>query len=496
MQTTARARLSRLPAVNAAPHLENTKMAEHHGLSPLKGLNAFCHLHHRDTSADRFGRLFDLPPLYVRPEHLEAIGAKNGPMDGGTSADRTDSVAVGQVFFGQFIDHDITLDATSSLSAVSTPEDIQNVRTPTLDLDCVYGDGPEATPFLYHGQGQFSGIKLLTGADGTAAPGQSATHAGEDLQRTSHGTAIIGDPRNDENRVISQLQLAMIRFHNKVVDQLHGEGVEDGELFEEARRLTTWHYQWVVIQDFLRTMCGGAVVDDILGRGRRFYCVHNQDPFIPVEFSVAAYRFGHSMIPQRVQLQSAGPSFELFGTVLGLGFKPLSDDRAVVEWAELVGTAPTVQRAEKLDGKLARNLLDLPFVASGDEASLATRNLLRGQAFLLPSGETVAEHIGRPGEEIERVTDAVATQVGGAADLSSGTPLWLYVLVEAGVIGRETSPGDTDEGEGLGPVGAGIVAETLIGLAELDPRSFMANNRAWRPADGVGVGTLAELLAF
>ncbi len=471
-------------------------MAKHHGMTSLQGLHAFCHIGTPERASNRFGRMINLPPLFTAADRLRALGAPGGPMDGGTTSDRTATVDVGQVFFGQFVDHDITLDTTTSLAEVAG-DDVPNVRTPTLDLECIYGDGPEASPYLYHGEGDYRGVKLMTGADGTAVS-QPPALAADDLCRTAHGTAIIGDPRNDENRIISQLQLAMIRFHNNVAQHLHDtEGLEGGELFEHAREVATWHYQWVVINDFLVHTCGAAVVDDVLGRGRRFYCANNGQPYIPVEFSVAAYRFGHSMIPQNIQIQQGDSARALFGTVLGAGFRPLENANGVVDWNELVETSAgqTVQRAEKLDSKMASILLALPFIPAGSERSLASRNLLRGQTFRLPSGEAVAEYLGRPATEIEQVSDK-AQDLAGSIDLSAGTPLWFYLLVEAEQIGRETTPGDTDNGEGLGPSGARIVAETLIGLVELDTRSFLASNRNWTPADGVGVSTLGEMLTY
>lgn len=474
-------------------------MSDHHGMGSLQGIHNYCHYSYRQQPGDRFGRLFNLPPLYLPVDDLLTLGAKGGPMDGGTTASRTKKVPVGHVFFGQFIDHDITLDVTSSLGGVFDAEDVPNARTPTLDLDNIYGMGPEASPYLYHGEGDFKGVKLLTGADGTAA-NQSPNHAKHDLARTAHGTAIIGDPRNDENRIISQLQLAMIRFHNKVVDQWHAldPDLEGADLYEEARMIATWHYQWVVINDFLPAMCGKAVVADILGNGRRFYCANGGEPFIPVEFAVAAYRFGHSMIPQKIQIQKGKSALELFGSILGGGFAPLSSPKAVVDWNELVDAAPghVVQMAEKLNSKMATDLLKLPFIPSDDIQSLAARNLLRGQAFMLPSGENVAADMGREAAEIDTVSKAAANIAGNGIDLDSGTPLWFYLLVEAEKIGRETKPGMFKKGEGLGPVGARIVAETLIGLVELDDRSFLASNRNWHPDYGVGVATLGEMLTF
>ena len=212
------------------------------------------------------------------------------------------------------------------------------------------------------------------------------------------------------------------------------------------------------------------------------------------------------MIPQRVQVQASKPALEVFGPTLGFGFQPLSDTKAVVEWRQLLDLSdPTVDRADKLDAKLAADLLDLPFVAAGDVKSLALRNLLRGQAFRLPAGETVAAKCDRPENEVKKVTqetEAIAAAASPSFTLGGATPLWLYILVEAAEIGRETSAGSFDKGEGLGPVGARIVAETIIGLLELDNRSFLGSDRTWSPALAAdklgpnGLYTLLDILSF
>ena len=167
--------------------------------------------------------------------------------------------------------------------------------------------------------------------------------------------------------------------------------------------------------------------------------------------------------------------------VLGGGFDALTDPKGVVDWHELLFTPENrnVERAQKLDTKLAGDLLALPFIAPPDENSLATRNLLRGNTFLLPGGEKVAEAIGCDQKTIDKVLKKVAKL---NSDLSGhGIPLWLYILAEAEVIGRAEPDGSTNEGEALGPVGATVVAETMIGLLELDDHSYLGANRNWSP---------------
>lgn len=450
----------------------------HHGMKPLTGIERYCYHSTKNSREDRFGRMFgDLPPAYTNPQALAALGKAKGPMDGGKKANRTNTVPVGHVFFGQFIDHDITLDVFSKLDAVNTPNAIGNSRSPTLDLDCVFGAGHEPARFMYHGDGPFKDVKLLTGIDQDAG----SVETRNDLMRGVNKRAIIGDFRNDENRIVSQLQLGMINFYNRFCDIIHSEEptLSEGDLRVKAERLTRWHYQWAVVNDFLRAMCGGAVVDHILGAGRKYYC--GGVPYIPVEFSVAAYRFGHSMAPQKIQIQKGKSALELFGAGLGRGFTPVPSQDAIVDWHEVFNTdaGRSVQMAEQLDTKMASDLLDLPFIPAGDEASLATRNLLRGNSFLLPGGDIIAAHMDRPQSEIEKVV-GVATEASKGA-ITKGVPLWYYILAEAEKVGRETEKDHFEPGEGLGPVGARIVAETIIGLLEYDESSFLGANRNWSP---------------
>ncbi|MDX1669264.1 MAG: heme peroxidase family protein, partial [Limnobacter sp.] len=415
----------------------------------------------------------------------------------------TDNVPAGHIFFGQFIDHDITLDDSSSLASNNIPGETENVRTPTLDLDCIYGQGPEAQPYLYNG------ARLITGEDVS----NSDHLIRNDLPRNTRGTAIIGDPRNDENRVISQMQLGMLRFHNTVVTHLENQtnAVPAEELFEEARRLTTWHYQWAVIHDYLPTVCGTCAVQDILSNGRKVYRPeedNHSSPYIPIEFATAAYRFGHSMIPQQMQVQPGGRKHNVFSSSLGAPFSPLTDREQIVDWEALLDSGNgQFERAAQLDSKMADALLELPFIPSSVpafERSLAVRNLLRAQSFRIPSGEQVAHTLQLCG--VEEVTTEGIEQVriaGQKLGFEKATPLWIYLLLEGRVLGRQDEVNGKvmgKKGEGLGPVGARLVAEVLIGLMELDNRSFLGANRNWSPLDShskigsTGVTNLYQIL--
>ncbi|NER16254.1 peroxidase family protein [Spongiivirga citrea] len=457
----------------------------HHGMQVNPGQEFLCY--HDSISKERegrFGRIFkNHPPLWVNPNVLIELGKVAGPMDEGNNAETTDNVPLGMIYLGQFIDHDITLDTTSSVNRVNNPNEIENFRTPALDLDCIFGEGPEDEPFLY----ESGSLRLLTGETNNNI-GQGPDLEKHDLARNGQGRAMIGDPRNDENRIVSQLQLAFIRFYNEVYNDVEAAnpGHSAKENYEEARQLATWHYQWVVVNEFLPTIAGEVAVDNILGKGRKWYCPSGRS-FIPVEFSVASYRFGHSMITQEVTLQNGGATHDLFSSSVGRGFTRLADEDQVVHWERFFDFDGTYQRSGKMDTQMASTLLALPFLPPQTPAamkSLATRNLLRGQSFLLPSGEFVAEKIGRSQAEIDQVKAFVKNQIqANNIDLDYGIPLWYYILAEAEVIGREDKSG-FNPGEGLGPVGATLTCEVLLGLLELDSHSYLGADRNWLPTLG------------
>jgi hypothetical protein len=206
-------------------------------------------------------------------------------------------LTAGMTFFGQFLDHDVTFDPTSSLERQQDPEAVMNFRTPAPELDSVYGSGPGASPHLYDQSVTGKGIKLLV----EDIPGSAAKSRGGvpqfDVPRNAQGTALLGDPRNDENLIVSQLQLAFLKFHNAVVDHVVATTglANPHEVFAEAQRLVRWHYQWIVVHEFLPKTVGQPMVDSILTQGRQFYNWRHT-PFIPVEFSVCACRFGHSQV--------------------------------------------------------------------------------------------------------------------------------------------------------------------------------------------------------
>jgi hypothetical protein len=460
-----------------------------------------------------FSRLFPkLEALDLNKSVLKAAGRLGGPFNGPAN---DSSLPLGFVFLGQFIDHDITLDVTSALDHKNTPEAIQNMRTPRLDLDCVYRTGPEASRDLYYQSPNRAGDPSDIAVFRDLIKTRSTLYLNEsenDLPRNHNGVALIGDPRNDDNRFVSQLHLLIMQFHNQVVDALLQDcvgsiykpehpvadrqsefvNVSESEarekLFEEARNLTRWHFQWIVVHEFLPQIVGQELVDDIRNNGRKIFNVP-QNAQMPVEFSVAAYRFGHTMIPDQIQYNSSSGTKSIFDPIYGRGFDPSPTGLGAINWDLFFG--PSSQKSGGVDTRLADSLLELPFIAANDERSLAARNLLRSQSFGLPSGQSVADEIDKIcGTKIER-PDLTKTSLIEA--FGTETPLWAYILAE----------GLLSDHDRLGPVGGRIVAEVLIGLLDADETSFLnagaGATGTFKPslvASQTSVWNMSTLIAF
>jgi len=412
-------------------------------------------------ASGKYGRLFpEVPPLHADETALLRLGVDDGPCDDGAAVvDSGDDggVDAGWPLFGQFIAHDITADRSALLADVDDRGQVVNFRTPRANLECLYGDGPTGSPFLYD---RDDGAKLLVGGNDLGEPG--------DLPRNAQGIALVGDPRNDVHLFVSQLHLAMLKVHNRLVDRLREDGEAEAELFDAARRAVAWHYQWIIVNEFLPLVAGEALVDELLLEGPRWYRPEGQ-PQIPLEFADAAYRYGHSQIRRGYRLRADGPALPLFPDLLG--FQPVPASRRV-DWSQLFQfpDRPVPQAAKRIDGRLARCLIQLPMAITGAVEvaafrSLATRDLQRGQSYGLPSGEALARHLG--------AEPLSADEVGLAAHGWEGeTPLWYYLLREAAARGG---------GDRLGPIGGRIVAEVLLGIIDHDPESYRAVERDWQP---------------
>ena len=431
------------------------------------------------------------------------------------------NMTAGVTFFGQFLDHDITLNKTSPLDEKANPRRTINFRTAAFDLDSVYGEGPSGSTELYETSSGF--IKFIT----EAIPGSEAVsrHGAMryDLPRDVNGEAIIGDSRNDENIIISQFHLAMLKFHNAVTDQLaakydYNHDYSD-KVFREARQTVRWHYQWIILHEFLPTIIGQERLDTILIKGLKHYDINDPEnyhlimdkgghtlktPRIPIEFSVAAYRFGHSQVrpSYRVNFGPSGGS-PFFSFVFDDALDPGNPDpgdtrggkraaRRFIDWETFFNFGDGNFRPNKrIDSKLSSVLMLMPGskgpspgLPSDGVQSLASRNLIRHVNFGLPSGQDVARKLKLPVLTAEQLADLAPYH------LETSTPLWFYILKEAEVM---------ENGLRLGPVGSQIVGEVFVGLLKADKTAYLNAKPDWKPtlsSDVPGTFRTTDLLKF
>lgn len=481
-------------------------MARLHGFSSRNGENQPLG---EFAQTGKFGRMFrKLRPFTPSIESLTELGNAMNDIDPNSNDGDNVNVPAGFTYLGQFIDHDITFDTTALQEVLVDPLAIRNFRTPRLDLDSLYGCGPKTQRYLY----QLQDPDLFAIGKTNSQPGGGdnsiPTELPNDLPRAASTLAIIGDPRNDENLIVAQTHLAFLKFHNKVVKGIKDGSIQplsstDKSVFEQARELVIFHYQWIVLNDFLARIIDTQQLQEVLNNGRRFFRFR-EEPFIPVEFSVAAYRLGHSMIRavydyNRVFNPHPGgipATLELLfrftaesGQLGDFADIPIPSDW-IIDWRrffEIDANVP-VQFSRKLDPFLVEPLKNIPNIPQ--PASLAVRNLLRGRSLGLPSGQRIARRMRFKPLSPAEISTGLDGQVAQKHNFHIESPLWYYILKEAQI---------QQQGNRLGEVGSRILAEVFVGLLEADSSSFLASNPDWKPtlpAQVPGTFTMTDLLNF
>src|SRR6266404_597172 len=418
--------------------------------------------------------------LEAGPVALIADAKVNGN-DPPTNPDNPTHTA-GVTFFGQFMDLDVTFDSRSTLGVPTDPAATLNGRLAAFDLDTVYGQGPTVSP-QYYDVNDSAKLRIESGG------------IFEDLPRTSDMTAIIPDPRTDQHMMLSGLHCAFILFHNKVVDYVRQqEGLIDpAAIFAEAKRLTLWHYHWLILNEFLPLFVGPAMVNDILTNGRRFYHPARGDAAMPVEFQGACFRVGHTMIRPSYRANLKGDNGKPF---FGFIFDPALGDitagpgkdpadlragfraaRRFIGWQTFFDFKDgEVKRNKLVDTKISTPLFTLPLGAIASHKApiaLMQRNLLRHMTWSMPSGQAIAGAMGVDRLSGEDLKELKTYGIG----LELNTPLFYYMLKESALI-PDTDIGKNSGGFHLGPVGGRIVGEVVIGLLQSDPSSWIVQKRS------------------
>ncbi len=474
-----------------------------------------------------FTRMLPRSRQVLDQDGLQALGEAMHT-DTAADPDRLSRVPAGFTYLGQFIDHDVTLDLTATLpSGTIEPEDLDQGRTPSLDLDCLYGNGPDdaASAPMYESSGPFAGVKLRVGTtsaiDVPIFPTANVSLP-NDLPRRPDRKAVIGDGRNDENLAVAQTHLAFIKFHNTVVDRLAAGGTLSGRaLFEAARSKVVKHYQWILLYDFLPRICEDAALGRAIGAAGWIVGA----AAMPVEFSAAAYRLGHSMIrptyewnkffnsrtPRVIGGQSVGAGMaslvQLFQFSGAGGFDPTALPNSgqvpngpptlpsnwVVDWNFMYdfGEAGGM-RSEMLNftHRINTSIADpLKNMIPGVQApsQLASRNLRRGAALSLPTGQEAADYLNIRPLSATEIADGPHEAVLRRHGFDCHTPLWYYILKEAEV---------RHGGHKLGRLGTLITAGTFISLIK-GSRVSILREVDWRPdlpSDRPGTFRMTDLL--
>lgn len=497
-----------------------------HGTSPRETTltdEAFWEACLPENRPGHFGFMFEQlqnDPAHLLPEGDETVAALKllGESMTAKSSSATGNIPAAFTYFGQFVDHDITMTQTPEvdLSQTSLPifsrnqivDLFSNGRTGGLDLDSLYDD---PAPRL---EG-----KMVLGKTTRALFGSiRAEDRFHDLPRrpmirdpktdqeiAEDREALIGDMRNDENLLIAQLHVAFLRAHNALIDR--------GLSFSEARIGLRRRYQAAILGDYLPRICDPARLERVL-RGE--FLQPNMRTGdgklnLPLEFSTAAFRFGHAMVRQEY---SHNKTFDptdfrkLFTTTAMSGdlsenpgqsrLHPTLPDSWIIEWARFFPGERFQNPARKIDTVLAPELANLKDhqgnTIKGIMRLLATRNLLRGYIHRLPTGQAIAQALDiEPlcGQALlDSLPDPVA-EVMSAIGLENRTPLWAYILTEAG-----SSLDGYPDGAHLGPVGSHIVATTLWNLIKHTGEENIIDKPACEDGIPVDEQTLEGIIAL
>jgi Animal haem peroxidase len=442
----------------------------------------------------------------------ELGGLMNKPAAGQQPAGDGDSdIPAGYTYLGQFIAHEVTHDKTGDQLAAGLT--LENLSTPDVDLDSLYGgeDGPTGHPKLY----RKDGIRLVV--QETAFLGNFPKTFSNDLPRGANGNArqsLVCDPRNDENLAVAQTHVAFIHFHNKVVEVLRADGCPEDKLFAAAREQVIRHYQWIIVYDFLPKIVRADVLRSVMEDEASWFKgdAHGR-LYMPLEFSAAAFRIGHSMVrdvyewnpvrrtngqikgqPNRPAklaeiFTQTGTNRNAFEGLPGLKSDWVIDWRHFYEFGPL-GSYNPVQNFN-MSAKL-NTVFDMHLdkvTGFPDEKiekafkAITVRNLRRGFYDELVTGEEAAERMGVTSLTPEQVTGGPHKGLLEDPLFSGRTPLWYYVLKEAEVLGFSGPEADGPPGNRLGPIGGRIVAATLLGLIKRSPHSIL-EDKDWRPRFG------------
>jgi Animal haem peroxidase len=469
-----------------------------------------------------------LTPSEKTLEDLALLGASMEDTKDDTAFNS--GIPAAYTYFAQFINHDIAFtDVTNKVRGQTDPEllaeknlspwskktiadRVHNKRIGPLQLESVYGNLSSGEPPPRDGE-KFALGKVCPDSNNELPPDLDVNN---DLVRThlsrnpkKDRAALINDPRNDSNLIVSQVHVAFLRAHNAIVDKL-------GCTFDVAKEVLQKHYQWMVYNEILPRFVREEEI-------RAAFKEPLFDPPIgvPLEFSVAAFRFGHTMVRKIYYLNDRFRFLQLdqmfMLTVLSNGLtatpgegNPNLPCNKIIEWEKFLGGEKGRNNARKVRTQMVEPLfllLNEANIPVRGEKRLAVQDLKRGYMLSLPTGQALATRIG-----VDKLTpdDLRAVAAGNPQQLKvlekseflEQTPLWFYILAEAAKQSAEAEAKiaefegqDTEAAkqiveaatkniDKLGPVGGRIVAEAITGFIRQTPDSFL--NKDWTPDKDFG----------